>query len=256
MVQRRQGRQRLKKGLRTSALIGGCFLVATLLASVIAGAGWGSAAQATETSVAGGRRAQINAVSGCGNAHSSYYPDGLAHVGLSVVAGPIIVGCGKRLGEPVRFIAYVQADARGREQLCYVLEQPHQKIVTGGDCFQTAPSFELCTERCPLSVFLAHIGGTKARQASKGSLVTGAAPGVMEEVVLLTSPLGKKRVTPPFIVILEGAIQEELRLPSVVSLFASVVVPCLPAGQAVYARGHSSGEEFAMQGSDPFGCRA
>jgi len=78
----------------------------------------------------------------------------------------------------------------------------------------------------------------------------------MEEVVLSTSPLGNKKATSPLIAVLEGPVQKKLRLPSVVSLFASVVIPCLPAGQLVYAGGDISGEEFAMQGSDPFTCRS
>jgi hypothetical protein len=222
---------------------------------VVAVGGCGSSARATGTSGAPGQEAQIKASTGCGDIHSNYVPEGLAHVGISVVAGPVIAGCGKRLGEPVRFIAYVQANAHGREQLCYGLEQPRQKTVTGGSCLQTAPSLPMCRERCPLTVLLAHVGGTKGKQASKASLVTGAAPGVMKEAVLSTSPLGNKKVTAPFIVVVKGAIQKELRLPSAVSLFASIVVPCLPARQVVYAEGDISGEEVAMQGSDPFGCR-
>jgi hypothetical protein len=239
-----------------SALIGRkVLMVALFLGLVVATPGCGSSVRATGTSGASGQKAQIKASTGCGDVHSNYHPEGLAHVGVSVVAGPLIAGCGKRLGGPVRFIAYVQANAHGREQLCYGLEQRRQKTVTGGSCFQTAPSLPMCRELCPLTVLLAHVGGTKGKQASKASLVTGAAPGVMEEVVLLTSPLGNKKTTLPFIVVLEGAVQEELRLPNVVSLFASIVVPCLPAGQVVFARGDISGERFAMRGSAPFGCR-
>lgn len=241
---------------RISTLIGrNALMVALFLGLAVTAAGCGSSARATGTSGAPGQKTQTKASTGCGDVHSNYYPEGLAHVGMSVVAGPVIAGCGKRLGEPVRFIAYVQGDAHGREQLCYGLEQPRQKTVTGGSCFQTAPSLPMCRKRCPLTVLPAHVGGTKGRQASKVSLVTGAAPGVMEEVALSTSPLGNKKALPSFIVVLDGAVQEKLRLPSVVSVFASIVIPCLPAGQMVYARGDVSGEEFAMQGSDPFGCR-
>jgi hypothetical protein len=91
---------------------------------------------------------------------------------------------------------------------------------------------------------------------SKGTLVTAAAFGGMKEVVLSTTPLGNKKVTRPLIVVLDGAVKKELRLPSVVSLFASIVIPCLPPNQTVYAQSTISGEEVAMQGSDPFGCRA
>jgi hypothetical protein len=90
----------------------------------------------------------------------------------------------------------------------------------------------------------------------KGSLVTGAVPGVIEEVGLHTQKPGVRTATLPFVVVLQGRIQEKLRLPGVVSLFASVITPCVAARQTVEAIGTVSGEAFSMLGSDPFGCRA
>jgi hypothetical protein len=248
----------MKTNQRISALAGRELLAAGLLLALLCTvAGCGSSALATGSSEGSRLNPQPPPLASCSdgaNSHMSYQPQDVAPKELPILVGPIVVGCGSRLGEPIRFIAYVQATRNGDEQLCYVLEQPRQEAVTGGGCFLTAPSMSRCSEDCPLSV-----EATVARwgdQASKGSLVTGAASGVIEEVELSTSPLGSKREAAPFIVVLEGDIQKELRLPSVVSVFASVVIPCLPAGQMVYASGSSSGKGFAMRGSDPFGCQA
>jgi hypothetical protein len=89
----------------------------------------------------------------------------------------------------------------------------------------------------------------------KGSLITGAAPGVIEEVGLLTQEPGVRETTRPFIAVVKGRIQKKLRLPGVVSLFASVTTPCISARQTVEAKGTVSGEKFSMLGSDPFGCQ-
>jgi len=175
--------------------------------------------------------------------------------GQQILVGPIAIGCGKRLGEPIRFIAYVQATHSG-EQLCYELEQPREKAVTGGSCFQTAPSLLICRKDCPLTVVEIDVAKSDGKKASKASLVTGAVPGVTRDVVLSTVPLRNEMGTRPFVVALRGPVREELRLPATVSLFASMVIPCFPANQAVYARVHTSdGKAVAMQGSDPFRCR-
>jgi hypothetical protein len=248
----------MKRSGRISAPISRWFVMAVLLLGLpCMVAGCGNSALATGSSESPRRDFGPESMVSCKGAaasHSSYDPQDVAPKGQRILAGPIVVGCGRKLGELVRFIAYVQATHSGGEQLCYVLEQARQTSVTGGSCFQTAPSWDLCTEGCPLSVeaTVAKWG----KQPSKGTLITGATPGVIEEVDVSTSPVGGKKVTSPFIVTLEGAIQKELRLPSVVSLFASVVLPCLPAGQMVYASGDIAGEGFSMQGSDPFGCGA
>lgn len=230
------------------------FGVALLLGLLCVAAGCGSSGLATGSNGAHGQPSALQSGASCSEfgSDSSYNPRDEAPKGQPIIAGPLTVGCGSRLGEPIRFLAYVQATRNGGEHLCYVLEQKGQKAVTGGSCFQTAPSFDRCREDCPLSVEATV--GPWGKAGTKGSLVTGATTGVIEEVALSTSPLGDKRVTAPLVVVLDGAVQKRLRLPSAVSLFASVVIPCLPARQAVSASGEVSGEEFAMQGSDPFGC--
>lgn len=227
------------------------------LSLLVAVAGCGAAARAIGTSEEVAQSPKVSSSASCKDWPSdlsTVVPKSLVPKERPILAGPINVGCGARLGEPVRFVAYVQATPHGGEQLCYVLEQRGQKAATGGSCLETAPSFFQCKEHCPLIVEATV--GKWGREASKGSLITGAAPGVVEEVALSTAPLGDKEVTRPFVVVLKGSLQEKLRLPSAVSLFASVVIPCLPAGQIVHVEGNVSGEEFVMLGSDPFGCRA
>jgi hypothetical protein len=227
-------------------------------------AGCGSAARATPSSTGatatsidfarspdGGSPASCK---GWSKDPSSVIPKGLVPKGRPVLAGPVSIGCGVSLGEPVRLVAYVEATAHGGEQLCYVVEQRRRSSTVGGSCIQTNPSIPKCRESCPLIVEATP--AVWGKEASKGSLVTAAAPGVMEEVSLSTAPLGMERVTRRAIVVLKGPIKEELRLPSVVSLFASIVIPCLPPNQMVSARNAISGETFNMEGSDPFGCRA
>jgi hypothetical protein len=117
------------------------------------------------------------------------------------------------------------------------------------------PALEQCREGCPLVVeaSIVKLAGTRT---SKGSLMTGAVPGVIEEVGFLIQQPGVRRATQPFIVVLKGHIQKRLHLPGVVSIFAGFITPCVSARQVVEAKGSVSGDEFSMQGSDPFGCRA
>jgi hypothetical protein len=226
-------------------------------------AGCGSAARATITSNARAttaskdlaRSSQLKSPPGCknwSNDPSAVIPTGLVPR-RPILAGPVSSVCGVSVGEPVRLVAYVEATAHGGEQLCYVLEQRSHTASVGGSCIQMVPAMTQCTDSCPLIVEATPtIWG---KEASKGSLVTAAAFGVMEEVTLSTTPLGNKKVTRPLIVVLDGAVKEELRLPAVVSLFVSIIMPCLPPNQTVYAQSAISGERVSMQGSDPFGCR-
>lgn len=252
---------------RLSAVNGRSCLFAFLLSGlVIVAAGCGVSARASRTGVSAhasrtsGAPEQVSDVPARCQGESKRHPDNIpkpiAPRDQPILAGPIVVGCGQRLGEPIRFVAYVQATTQHGEQLCYNLEQPRQKAAIGGSCFQTAPALPACEEDCPLTVTEATVGKSEGKQASKASLVTGAASGVMDDVQLSTAPLRNHTATEPFIVVLRGSVREELRLPGVVSLFASMIVPCIPARQEVYARGHLSGaKEVSMQGSDPFACQ-
>ncbi len=232
-------------------------LVAFLLVLLAAAVGCGVAAKVSHPAAVPDQTSGMNLSTRCQNQSDRQPPEfsnGEVPDGQPILVGPIVVGCGKRLGEPIRFIAYVQATGNGGEQLCYALEQKGQKAVTGGSCFQTAPSLVLCSEECPLSVeaTVARWG----RQASKGSLVTGAVSGAVQEVALSTEPIRGQEATLPFMVVLKGSVRKKLRLPSAVSLFASAIVPCIPARQEVYARVQLFGrKEVSMQGSYPFGCQ-
>lgn len=248
----------MKSHRHLSVLIGrNGLLVAFLSGLLVAAVGCGVAAKASHPAAVPDQNSAMNLSTRCQNQSDRQPPEfskGEVPKGQPILVGPIVVGCGKRLGEPIRFIAYVQATGNGGEQLCYALEQKGQKAVTGGSCFQTAPSLVLCREECPLSVeaTVARWG----RQASKGTLVTGAVSGAVEEVALSTEPIPGREATLPFMVVLKGSVRKKLRLPSVVSLFASAIVPCIPARQEVYARVHlSGGKKVSMQGSYPFGCQ-
>src|SRR4029077_1512909 len=247
---------------RITGLVRRRLLVLTLLLGlVVAAVAWGFSDQVTKTLGQQNRDSgqpeesqELNATRRCLSHRAPEFPPGLVPKGQPILAGPIVVGCAKRLGEPIRFIAYTQATSHRGEQLCYVLEQLREKAATGGSCIQIAPSLASCTERCPLTG--ATIAKPKGRQASKVTLVTGAVSGVIEEVALSTEPLSDHRATLPFIVVLRGSVGKKLHLPTVVSLFASEIVPCIPARQEVYARVRlSDGQAVSMQGLNPFGCR-
>jgi hypothetical protein len=231
-------------------------VVPVLLGLVLVIVGCGSVAQATRTTY---EKARHNADGGCQqvrDGHLGQVRNLASPEGQPIVAGPIVVGCSERAGEPVRFIAYVQATANSGKQLCYSLDQTRQKAATGGSCLQLSPSLDRCRESCHLTVVEATVGRPKAKQQLKASLITGAAPGVMKEATLSTAPLRDEKGTAPFIVVLRGKARIQLRLPSDVSLFASFVRPCIPARQVVQAVGHMSGEEeVSFEGSDPFSCR-
>lgn len=233
-------------------------LATVLLAAVVGIIGCGNIARASRIRGASERYSERSSSSSCPketNAAAVLGVEDGVPGGQPILAGPIFVGCGVRMGEPVRFLAYVQATGHGGEQLCYVLNQPRQKALTGGSCLQIAPSLPQCRRGCPLTIVEARVRKALGNRPGKASLVTGAAAGIMEEVVLATKPLRDQTMVSPFIVVLKGSVRKELRLSSSVSLFASFVTPCLPAGQMVEATGTlSGGEEFAMQGSDPFSC--
>ena len=248
----------MKSHRHISVLIGkNGLLVAFFLGLLVAAVGCGVAAKASHPAADPNQNSAVDLSTRCQNQSNRQPPEfSKADVpkGQPILVGPVVVGCGNRLGEPIRFIAYLQATGNGGEQLCYALDQIRQKAVTGGSCFQTAPSLVLCREECPLSVeaTVARWG----RQASKGTLVTGAVSGVVEEVALSTEPIRDREATLPFIVVLRGSVRKKLRLPGVVSLFASAIVPCIPARQEVYVRVQfSGGKEMSMQGRDPFGCQ-
>jgi hypothetical protein len=233
-------------------------IAALVLCLVGVAAGCGTSALATGSHGARKQDSARTSPTGCKNGaggHSDYDPQSVAPNGKPILVGPIVVGCGSGLDEPVRLIAYVQGTSHNGEQLCVVVEQERQKAATGGPCFQTSPSLDVCRGRCPLIVedTAARSGDT---QRPKGSLVTGAVPGVMKEVNLSIAPSIDNKATRPLIVVLNRAMQKELRIPSAVSFFVSFVEPCISPHQMLYARGRSSGEEFTMHGSDRFGCRA
>jgi hypothetical protein len=205
----------MKSHRHISMLFGKSGLVVAVLSGLLVAAfGCGVDAKASRPATVPGQRSAVKPSTRCegqSNRRPPEFSNGDVPEGQPVLVGPFVVGCGDRLGEPIRFIAYVQATGNGGEQLCYVLEQRHQKAVTGGSCFQTAPSLSLCREDCPLSV-----EATVARwgtQASKGTLVTGAVSGSVEEVALSTEPIRGRVATPPFIVILRGSVRKKLRLP-------------------------------------------
>jgi hypothetical protein len=112
-----------------------------------------------------------------------------------------------------------------------------------------------CRDDCPLIVAQSNLP-TPREGATGETFVTGAGAGELEEVTLSASPLGGLKVTTPLIVVLKGAVQEELRLPAVTSVFISITDPCVRPDQTIVARGMISGEGFSMEGSDPLGCFA
>src|ERR1700761_4353461 len=176
----------MKTNRHISVLIGKNVLLVVLLSGLlVAAVGCGVAAEASRPAAEPGQNSAMNLSTRCQTQSDRQPPEFSKDdvpKGQPILVGPVVVGCGKRLGEPIRFIAYVQATGNGGEQLCYVLEQKGQEAGSGGSCFQVAPSLVLCREECPLSVeaTVARWG----RQASKGSLVTGAVSGAVEEVTL------------------------------------------------------------------------
>lgn len=238
-------------------------LMTFLSCLIIAGVAWGIPDQVTRTlgqqerdSGQPEENRGLDAAGRCLSRRAPEFPPGLVPKGQPILAGPIVVGCARRLGEPIRFIAYTQATSDGGEQLCYVLEQLREKVATGGSCIEISPSLAWCTESCPLRVVGVTVAEHGGRQSSKATLVTGAASGVIKKVALSTEPLGNHRVTPSFIATLNGSAQRTLHLSTVVSLFASEIVPCIPARQGVYARVRlADGQDVSMQGLDPFGCQ-
>src|ERR1700744_6261648 len=131
-------------------------LVAVLAGLLVVAVGCGAAAKASYSAADPHRSSAPSHSTRCHGPSDRQPPAfsrGDVPEGQPILVGPIVVGCGTRLGEPIRFIAYVQATRNGGEQLCFVLDQMHQKVLTGGSCFQTASSADLCREEgCPLGV--------------------------------------------------------------------------------------------------------
>jgi hypothetical protein len=232
-----------------------------LLSLVIVAVVWGISGQVSRTlgqkrdSGQSEERRDLNAPQACLNRRAPEIPPGLVPKGQPILAGPIIVGCAERLGEPVRFVAYTQGTLHDGVQLCYLLEQPRERTASGGSCIPTSPALSWCTEGCPLTVVEANLAKPKGKQ-SKATLVTGAVYGVIKGVVLSTEPPRNYVATSPLIAVLNRSVQRRLQLPTATSLFATAIVPCVPARQEVCARVRlSGGNELSMQGRDPFGCQ-
>lgn len=129
--------------------------LAICLVLVGAVSGCGSAARATTTPKDLTPISQVKSPAVCKNWSkdpSTVIPKGLVPKGRPILAGPVSIGCGVSLGEPIRLVAYVEAIAHGGEQLCYVLEQRRQNATVGGSCLQTDPARTQCRDRCPLIV--------------------------------------------------------------------------------------------------------
>jgi hypothetical protein len=108
-----------------------------LLGLVVVAVVWGISGQVSRTfgqkrdSGQSEERRDLNSPQSCLNRRAPEIPPGLVPQGQPILAGPIIVGCAERLGEPVRLVAYTQSTLHGGVQLCYLLEQPREKTASG-----------------------------------------------------------------------------------------------------------------------------
>lgn len=165
-------------------------------------------------------------------------PQGLFGSAHRVLVNSTVIGCGRRLGNWFRIVAYLQADHQQKE-LCYGVEQPSIGATSGGACVQVSPPVPICQAQCQIGSSGLNPG---RNGVSKITVVSGAAEGRVENLTLSVADHGLVPEPRPLAAVIGGALARKFGLRSEVSIFAYLVEPCLTAGQNVSVVGGMEGE--------------
>ncbi len=139
-----------------------------------------------------------------------------------LVAGPIVIGCGRRIHELVQLVAF-----RTTKQLCTEMERPSKKRIMGGVCKPVDLAWpDYCAGLCIADVLPADAG--PSRRYEHSTLFGEATPDLRSIKAVLHGP-NRTRVVPT----VEGRVESDALLEALDEsepfvVFGTLVRPCVP----------------------------
>lgn len=217
-----------------------CGLGIVLVIGVVAGigilSGSGSATGDTRTSVEGSVESTARRMaSSCGvGGAPAMKADRLNGPMGNLVAGPIVIGCGRRNRELIQLVAF-----HTTRQLCAEMERPSSRQIVGGVCKPADLAWQdYCAELCIASVLPADIG--RHHRYRHATLFGEASSKLADVKAMLHGPKGERAVPT-----IEGRVEsadllEGLHESEPFVIFGTVIRPCTPPqGVEVVARSAS-----------------
>lgn len=152
----------------------------------------------------------------------------------NLVAGPIVIGCGRRNRELIQLVAF-----HTTRQLCAEMERPSKRQIVGGVCKPVELAWQdYCAELCIASVLPADIG---QRHRYRHATLFGEASSKLANIRAMLNRAKGERAVP----MIEGRVEsadllEGLHESEPFVIFGTVIRPCTPPqGVEVVARGAS-----------------
>jgi hypothetical protein len=152
----------------------------------------------------------------------------------NLVAGPIVIGCGRRNRELIQLVAF-----HTTRQLCAEMERPSKRQIVGGACKPVDLAWQdYCAELCIASVLPADIG---RHHRYRHATLFGEASSKLTNIKAMLHGSKGDRAVPT----IEGRVEstdllEDLRESEPFVIFGTVIRPCTPPqGVEVVARGAS-----------------
>lgn len=151
-----------------------------------------------------------------------------------LVAGPIVIGCGRRAQELIQLVAF-----RTTKQLCAEMERPSKGKIVGGVCKPVDVSWsDYCADLCIASVLPADIGEHRRYQHST---LFGEANSDLTNIKAVLHGAKRTRTVPT----IEGRVESNELLEALDEsepfvVFGAMVRPCVPPQDVeVVAKGKS-----------------
>jgi hypothetical protein len=169
-----------------------------------------------------------------------------------LVAGPIVIGCGRRLNELIQLVAF-----RTTKQLCTEMERPSKGRIVGGVCKPIDLAWpDYCADLCIASVLPADIG--PRRRYEHSTLFGEAKPELRSIKAVLHGP-DRTRVAPT----IEGRVESDALLEALDEsepfvVFGTLVQLCVPPPdvEVVATKGRSGVVRSREELSLPHACIA
>lgn len=139
-----------------------------------------------------------------------------------LVAGPIVIGCGRRDRELIQLVAF-----RTTKQLCTQMERPSKAQIVGGVCKPVDIAWsDYCADLCIASILPSDIG--RQRRYKHASLFGEASSELTNIKALLQEPKGARAVPT-----IEGRVEsvellEALQESEPFVVFGTMIQPCVP----------------------------
>lgn len=140
----------------------------------------------------------------------------------NLVAGPIVIGCGRRNRELIQLVAF-----HTTRQLCAEMERPSKRQIVGGACKPVDLAWQdYCAELCIASVLPADIG---QRHRYRHATLFGEASSKLSSIkAMLPGPKGGRAIPT-----IEGRVEstellEALDESEPFVVFGAIIEPCVP----------------------------